>query len=256
MSVSPGGYTSSWYGQLSEPAERSARVAVPIVLNAVRPRAVIDVGCGTGGWLRVFGELGVSDVVGVDGSEVPLSMLRIPETNFHRVDLSAESVQLGRTFDLAVSLEVAEHLPESRAESFVRMLASLAPVIMFSAAIPGQGGTEHVNEQWADYWASLFEESDFALVDLFRPVLWNDPDVEYWYSQNAFLFTRRDHISALSEDGVSPVLGPRFPIRAVHPRLVAEYVAEKQMFNQRPTERTGARETARAALNKVRRLRS
>src|SRR4051812_33635897 len=230
MGVAPGEYTPSWYAQLAEPAERSARAAVPIVLDAMRPRSVIDVGCGTGGWLRVFGELGVSDIVGVDGSHVPLSLLRIPETKFHTVDLSTETVQLGRTFDLAVSLEVAEHLPAGRAKSFVHMLASLAPVIMFSAAIPGQGGTTHINEQWPDYWASLFEEVDFVLVDLFRPVLWNNPDVEYWYAQNAFLYAHRDKLSAFTGDGIAPGPGPRFPIRAVHPRLLAEYVAENQML--------------------------
>ena len=252
MSGTPTSYTASWYGQQSEPAERSARTMVPIVLNAVRPASVIDVGCGTGGWLRIFGELGVSDFAGVDGSHVPQSLLRIPASNFRRVDLSTESVPLDRTFDLAVSLEVAEHLPAHRAGSFVRTLTQLAPVVMFSAAIPGQGGTEHINEQWPDYWAALFEEQDFALVDLFRSALWDDGDVEYWYAQNAFLYVRRDHLPALSADGTALETGPRFPLRAVHPGLLAAYVAENHELEGRTPARPGTKETVRAALGRIR----
>ena len=97
--------------------------------------------------------------------------------------------------DLALSLEVAEHLPEARAASFVGELCELAPVVVFSAAVPGQGGTGHVNEQWAEYWARLFERNGFHVSAALRWRFWNNSSVENWYRQNILVAASRpqDH---------------------------------------------------------------
>ena len=99
---------------------------------------------------------------------------------------------MGRQFELAVSLEVAEHLPAESAEGFVASLVRRVPVVMFSAAIPGQGGVDHVNEQWPDYWARLFAKHEFVPVDYVRPRIWNSDDVAHWYAQNTLVYARRD----------------------------------------------------------------
>ncbi|MBV9466198.1 MAG: class I SAM-dependent methyltransferase [Solirubrobacterales bacterium] len=219
-------YVPEYYENVERSAERSARSLLPIVLELLRPRSVCDVGCGTGVWLRVFGELGVSDVVGIDAPTVPRRLLKISEQRFHATDLAREDPVLGRTFDLAMSLEVAEHLPADRAARLVSTLTSLAPVVMFGAAIPGQGGTSHLNEQWPDYWAKLFEQHDYAALDVLRHRVWGDPQVEYWYAQNTFLYVRRDRLRDPALESAISAAGSAFPVRAVHPGLLGVYAAE------------------------------
>jgi hypothetical protein len=105
-------------------------------------------------------------------------MLAIPSEAVVEHDLR-ESVTITRTFDLAVSLEVAEHLPPERGEGFVEDLCRLAPVVLFSAAVPGQGDpkhTGHLNERWQSYWASLFHERGYERAECVRPAIWEDPE--------------------------------------------------------------------------------
>jgi hypothetical protein len=97
---------------------------------------------------------------------------------------------LSERFDLAISLEVAEHLPRRSASGFVRSLCQLAPIVLFSAAVPGQGGEHHVNEQWPEYWRQAFANHHFVMFDPFRPLLWHDERVAFYYRQNLFLFIR------------------------------------------------------------------
>lgn len=66
----------------------SARQIVPIVLHLIRPKEVVDVGCGLGIWLSVFAEGGITDYLGVDGSYVPVDMLLIPRDRFLAHDLT------------------------------------------------------------------------------------------------------------------------------------------------------------------------
>src|SRR4029079_13889229 len=113
----------------------SAEVVAPLVVGWVRPKSVVDVGGGVGPGAAAFLRRGVEDVVGVDGSPVPKDLLQIPADRFLVRDLS-KPLDLGRTFDLALALEVAEHLPASAAGTLVTSLTALAPVVLFSAAIP------------------------------------------------------------------------------------------------------------------------
>lgn len=164
---------------------------VPIVLELIRPSSVVDVGCGLGEWLVAFQECGVDDIFGIDGEYVDRSILHIPQEKFKVVDINKPFI-LGRTYDLAVCLEVAEHLEPENASNFVASLTRLAPVILFSAAIPLQGGTHHVNEQWPEYWVHLFKESGFVPVDAIRKRIWSNPDVKVWYRQNTMLFCKAE----------------------------------------------------------------
>jgi SAM-dependent methyltransferase len=185
MSDAP--YTNEFFTQQSGLSLESARNVVPIVMELIQPGSVVDVGCGIGTWLAAFAEHNVADYIGIDGEYVERSQLLIPPERFVSRDLS-EPVELDRHFDLAVALEVAEHLPAASGRGFVQSLTHLAPVILFSAAVPGQGGTHHVNEQWPSYWASFFAEHDFVSVDAVRPRIWENKDVAWWYRQNTLLF--------------------------------------------------------------------
>jgi SAM-dependent methyltransferase len=216
-------YTPEYYQALRDGARRSAEVVVPLLLQYVRPRHVIDVGCGQCTWLAVFREHGVEDVCGVDGDYVDRARLEIAPERFRAWDLT-RPLPAGRCFDLVVSLEVAEHLPADCAETFVDSLTGLGPLVLFSAAVPYQGGAHHVNEQWPAYWAERFGARGYAAVDCLRRRIWNDPRVAWWYAQNLLLFVERSALeghAALKQEheltgGVPPAL--------VHPTRYLEWI--------------------------------
>jgi len=144
----------------------SAAIVVPLVLSLLPVTSVVDVGCGVGSWAAEFLADGVPDVWGIDGDYVDRSQLRIPPDRFVARDLT-KPLQVDRTFDLALCLEVAEHLPESRASGLVVDLTSLSPCVLFSAAVPGPVGgvgTGHINEQYLPYWIDLFKGSSGEFV--------------------------------------------------------------------------------------------
>jgi SAM-dependent methyltransferase len=170
----------------------SAAVVVPLVLSFLPVKSVIDVGCGVGPWAAEFLARGVPDVWGVDGDYVDRSQLRIPSDRFLARDLT-KSVQFDRTFDLAVCLEVGEHLPESRAPGLVADLTSAAPCVLFSAAVPGQRGDHHINEQYLSYWAELFQRQGYEGIDAIRPRILGNQSVEWFYQQNTVMFIAPRH---------------------------------------------------------------
>lgn len=182
-------------------ANTSARAAQRIrrVVRAVLPIAsVLDVGCAYGTWLKAWRAGGVEDVLGVDGPWVDTSRLEIPSDRFVSHDLD-QPFALGRRFDLVESLEVAEHLPASRAATFVDNLTAHGDAILFSAAPPGQGGENHVNERPYDYWRSLFHERGLVAVDCVRPLVAGDPTVSAWYRYNVLLYVRPEVLDRTSE---------------------------------------------------------
>lgn len=186
-------YTTAFYQRLRDGAARSAAVVVPLVLGLVPVRSVIDFGCGDGTWLAAFQKLGIDDVLGIDGEYVERKVFQISEERFRAFDLT-KPFSPERSFDLAMSLEVAEHLPSKCAATLVESLIGSAPIVLFSAAIPFQGGTNHVNEQWPDKWAELFKKHNYLPVDFLRKQLWQNQDVEFWYAQNLLLFVREDFL--------------------------------------------------------------
>jgi SAM-dependent methyltransferase len=216
-------YTDEFFDREREGAWRSARTVVPLVRDLVQPKSVVDVGCGQGTWLAVFREYGVEDAFGVDGEYVRRSKLEIPAELFLPLDLQ-RPFGLNRRFDLVVSLEVAEHLPMESAEGFVGSLVKLGPVILFSAAIPFQGGTGHLNEQWPDYWAALFRCHRFVPVDCLRKRIWQNDDVQAWYAQNTLLFVDHRHLENQPRLKREHELTVASQLSVVHPKLYLEMI--------------------------------
>lgn len=217
-------YNELFFNSIDEPSKRSADIVAPIVFEIIQPQSVVDVGCGVGTWLAAFSKLGVKDILGIDGDYVDRKKLHIPEKDFRGMDLS-KPCSIDGKFDLAISLEVAEHIPESSAGMFIDLITSLAPIVFFSAAVPGQGGRSHLNEQWPDYWSRLFADRGYTLADIVRPKIWNLPEVEPWYSQNAFLYIHKDaapqYPDVLSSSGTAAEL----PLRIIHPELFRRFVS-------------------------------
>ena len=209
-------YDQRFYDDLSDTALPSARRVVPLLQALMPIGSVVDVGCGNGSWLSVFRELGAERILGVDGDWVEIDRLLIPSECFHRVRLDQE-LGIGERFDLAVSLEVAEHLPAERAPSFVAELCRLAPVVLFSAAVPHQGGLNHINEQWPDYWAEHFARQGYRPIDTIRFAVWDDPHVTWWYKQNLLLFASDEAMARNERLAQAHDASPRPPLRLVHP---------------------------------------
>jgi SAM-dependent methyltransferase len=238
-------YTPVFYEGQSGGSRLSAGETIPLLLQWLRVSSVVDVGCGIGAWLAVFREQGVADVLGLDGEYVDRRHLLIPASQFRSVDLTSPP-PLGRTFDLAMSIEVAEHLPPTAADDFIRYLTTLAPIVLFSAAVPGQRGTNHLNEQWPEYWAARFVERGFVTIDCLRPLLWHRESVQWWHAQNMLLFVEQRCL------GAHPVLqemATRSDFRClarVHPRAYAQAREEaRELREQLRPENMSARQLLR-----------
>ena len=209
-------YESYFYSRRYEWTAQAAARILDLVLPRLPPvRSALGVGCGVGAWLSVLREKGVADLAGVDGAWVDEKLLKIPSETFRRADLSAP-LNLERRFDLAISLEVAEHLPPARAEGFVAELTGAADFILFSAAIPFQGGYGHANEQWQSYWADRFARRGYVVRDWVRPRLWTDAAIPVWYRENLLLFVAERRVPELAPapDGLADAA---LPLDVVHP---------------------------------------
>lgn len=192
------GYDDDFFAYTSGQSGVAAARVTAIVRAALPVRSVLDVGCAQGVWLAAWRDAGIADYIGIDGDYVDPDRLKIDPARFQARDL-AQPIDLGRYFDLVQSLEVAEHLPADRADTFVDSLVRHAPIVLFSAATPGQGGEHHVNEQPFEYWREKFRRRGYQPVDCIRPQIRGDRRIASWYRYNAFLYVRRDAFAALPD---------------------------------------------------------
>jgi SAM-dependent methyltransferase len=224
-------YSSAFYTNQRAGSLNSAEVVVPLLIEVFRPNSMLDVGCGQGTWSKTAMDLGIGDLIGVDGAWAR-SALAIPEDVFRSFDLSCP-FDLGRRFDLVISMEVGEHIPASCAVTFVNNLVCHSDAVVFSAAIPLQGGTHHLNERWPSYWTSIFMERGYRCFDFLRWKIWNDHRVETWYRQNVLIFAKTSNsqlIGRLDDLSREPMPGG---IAVVHPEIWTAMMNSKSLRLQR-----------------------
>jgi hypothetical protein len=188
-------YDSGYYDHMNRGSMASARSCLPRILESLHVSGVADFGCGQGAWLRVWDELGIKDYVGLDGDYVDQASLLIDPRHFRPSDLN-QKIELGRRFDAVQCLEVAEHLAPDSAEVLIDSLVAHSDVVIFSAAVPGQGGEHHINERPLSYWCGLFNQRGFDAYDLVRPGVKDDAAVKPWYRYNLLVYVKQGSTAA------------------------------------------------------------
>lgn len=208
-------YKTGFYASLTDGSVRSASIILSRLFDIYKPQSVADFGCGHGAWLQAAGQLGCKQLQGFDGTWVKPDNILNPGIRFTPINME-DRITLEYKYDLAISVEVAEHLSESRARTFVEDICKASDIVIFSAAIPEQGGTNHINEQWQSYWVNLFKEKDYSCFDIFRPAIWHNPDVEWWYRQNTLLYVNnKTPDNLISKSQLLQLQSPVFDL--VHP---------------------------------------
>ncbi len=180
-------YSDMFYNYIEQGSRASARAVAKIIMPTLAPRSLLDVGCGRGAWLAEWHAAGIDDLQGIDGDYVDRTTLRVKPEQFEGRDLR-HAFDLGRKFDLVQSLEVAEHIPVEFAATFIDNLVRHGDIIMFSAAVPGQGGEDHINEQPLEFWRGHFRRHGFEPYDVVRAQLKDNAEVAPWYKYNTLVY--------------------------------------------------------------------
>jgi len=210
-------YNGEFYDSQMDGSVKSAKIVLPVILELLPSiNSAVDFGCGAGTWLYVLKNLGISEIRGYDGVWAEKKLL-IPRENFTSVEFDKEAINLERKYDLAISLEVAEHLPESSARNFIKTLTDSSDIVLFSAAIPFQGGTNHINERWQSYWRDIFDSYGFAGTDFPRKKIWNEPDVDICYRQNITLYVKKEKLETIAV--TKEYFSDKGQMDCVHPEL-------------------------------------
>lgn len=240
--LSPAGPGRSSHSHLREHQQllNQNRYAASIIFKTLDRllsiESVLDLGCGIGTWMEAALTKPGREVVGIDLEKFAPNELLVPPPAIINTTLELP-VDLHRRFDLTLCLETAEHIAAESAPALVSNCVRHSDVVLFSAAIPGQGGLAHVNEQPPDYWQGLFDQAGYAVLDIIRPLIWYDLKIPAWYRQNILLFVNRK-ASATIEFLRSEANGTPMPLHRAHPDLfqwqareLARYRAQLEQQN-------------------------
>lgn len=216
-------YTKEYYQKHLAGALSSANIILNVLSAFYKPSTVIDFGCGSGAWLKIAKDIFDSKVLGVDQHGFfDTDMLILPnEYLSHNLEMP---LHIGRKFDLAISVEVAEHIGEESADTFIGSLCNHSDVVLFSAALPMQGGTGHINEKPCSYWVKKFAQYDYYAIDCLRPQIWDNIDVEVWYKNNSILFVSQQKKSEL----VRKIPQIDYPLDVIHPEMLDRIVNRRK----------------------------
>lgn len=205
-------YNEAFWEVVRRHSDSSAGPILKAAFLGTPPRTLVDVGCGLGIFGQRAKELGVEEVWGIDADYVPKDQLRIDPAHFITADFEQGIPPELAFFDMALCLEVAEHLSKEAGDRLVNWLCNHAQVVVFSAAIPGQGGDGHLNEQYPSYWKERFLKQGFVASGFVRQELWLDQRVAPYYRQNLLVFWK-------NTPSFSGSYGDCFTQDVVHPEV-------------------------------------
>jgi hypothetical protein len=227
-------YPSDWHRVYSEITGYSANLIMREIAKVFTLSSSVEVGCGNAHWTRAAISEGIAEYLVVDGPWNERRELLVDTNRFVEADLS-EPMALGRRFDLAICLEVAEHVRPESADILIKSLTDAADVILFGAAIPYQGGFGHLNEQWPSWWRDKFTALGYQPFDLVRPRFWTDRKIHYYYRQNIFCYVNRTNLAAISAAEVAErILYSGIPVfDAVHPEKFDEVASYRAIAMKR-----------------------
>jgi SAM-dependent methyltransferase len=213
MDVNHGVYDLRFFQETRDRSLVAARRILPLIRDLCSFDSIVDIGCGLGTWLLAAQELGAAEIKGIDIPCVPRELLVVDGQHIETLNLE-KPIRLSKTYDVCLCLELAEHLSPGRADALVNELVDLAPVVVFSAAIPFQGGDGHKNEIWPEFWAQKFAAKRFLAWTGLREEIWNWSDIPWWYRQNIVIYVKDAFWEKL--------LGKQIPcppnrITAIHP---------------------------------------
>jgi SAM-dependent methyltransferase len=195
-------YDSKYFNQLIFRCDY--RSIAESIVQQYSPQSVIEVGCGNGDLSRELAMMGV-DVFALDGYADP-RFSADEKITFKKVDfndtfaLKNHVATLAKKFDVAICLEVAEHLDPSVSSVLIEVLTSVADVVIFSAAVPGQGGDGHINCRPREFWHDLFSKHNFKVVDTIREKLKEKDGVATWYRLNILDYARKSDVTSPETD--------------------------------------------------------
>lgn len=239
-------YSGDFYSERHGKTALAAARVIDLLLDIMpMPASAVDVGCGVGTWLADLKGRGVDRIQGYEGEWLDTAQAVVPKGLISLQDLARSLPKPTERFDLAISLEVAEHLPEAAADDFVASLVNLSDIVLFSAAIPGQGGKHHVNEQWLEYWVGKFESRGYVGLDVIRRHIWQNSEIAEWYRQNIVVFVNKDVLPRLTLPAAPERLAP---VSLVHPATFSDRLAVKQREIDKQRTVSGAWKTLRRAL--------
>lgn len=227
--MSPKDYNDNFHAVHFQNSMSSANEIVPLFLSYFKPKTVLDIGCGLGSWLKIFEE-NQCEVFGIDGDYVETKDLVIESDKFKTYDLNLK-YNLHKKFDLVTSLEVAEHILPENAKTFIESMCLHGDVILFSAAIPGQEGTLHYNEQYNDYWIDIFAQNGYQCVDFLRHKIWNNNKISWWYRQNILIFIKETEINNSLYEFITKEKS-QYQNSYVHPSLFEYKCAKADKFEK------------------------
>ena len=222
-------YNNNFYINQVKEAHTSASIYCDILSKYLIPSSVVDVGCGRGPWLKAFNDLSIKhdklqSLTGIDGPWNSKDDLILDDVDYIGCDLNKlGELNLNKRYDVAISVETAEHIEKASTSSFIKKICTLSDVVIFSAAFTKQGGIYHINERLHSEWADFFILNDFSVYDIFRPLVWGNKKVKYWYQQNVFLYVKNnsEFSNTLAKQKIFPVENLLF-MDVVHPLLFSE----------------------------------
>lgn len=218
-------YDKGYYEKHQDGSYQSASRILRFLNTLIRFETVIDFGCGMGTWGVAAKELGARRYIGIDQHEYDISYMQIDPSEYWEKNLQLP-IHVEHFYDLAICVEVAEHIPEDYANTLIDNICLGSETILFSAALPYQGGTGHVNEQPCSYWVNKFLIKGYKPIDCIRPIFWNDAQVEVWYRNNCMLYVTEKaserikvHLPAIS-----------FPSDIVHPQMLTRILHKRGLL--------------------------